>query len=1399
MQLLVLGMHRSGTSAVARLLNMMGAYFAPEDMAMPATYANPKGYWERKDICAVHDEMLAALGLSWHNLADFSHECLQDEVLLDFQPRLQQIISNLDSQRPWMAKDPRFCLFLPLWQQFLEIPVYIYVYRHPLEIAHSLKTREEKSATLPGTPLYPFHAADYPVQAVRFPLSLGVALWEKYTLHSIQDAKSDTPCIWISYHELMENPVETVRSLFESLQGYEVQGLRLPSDKEILAHLEKKLHRQKYQVEEAQALLSLQQQHLITSLEQKTIHTDGLSLKLSQTAQEVLQQHKEKLATAQQLLKQQAQFTEAQQTQQNLQQELQKQISLKQQLEQEKQEHQQQTEKTLAELNQQQQVLEHKLNTHKAYLNASLLNLADTQAELLQVKQQVEQQGHAELNEYKKSLAQREQLAHSLASNQQQLLQVLQYKNQVLRYLNALEHGIDAVFKSLSWRIGRGVTRLIFALLLRKASASAEDHIQAMRQQIAQLKAQEHQLLSITTTPSPQSPNQGSAAINSAPTTFSATNTTLQILEQQTTHNPNDYAAWEKKYDNLNSAQRRNILHWLKQQKNLPLISIIMPTYNSPEEYLKAAIESVRRQLYPHWELCIADDASTQPQVKKLLQSYERKEARIKVCYRTENGHISAASNSALEMAEGAWITFLDHDDELAETALFWVYKAILDAPDAHFFYSDEDKITIDGERHAPHFKPAWNPDLLLSYNYLNHLSVYRAERLREVGGLREGFEGAQDYDLALRVTERLKSEQICHIPRILYHWRVTETSTAGQETQKPYALQAAQKAIAEHFVRCGINASVSNAPALLGANRVTYTLPAQPPLVTIIIPTYNGLSLMKMCINSIHNKTSYPNYEILIVDNNSDDPAALLYFDELEEQGWVRVLKYPQPFNFAAINNEAVKHANGEILCLLNNDIEVISPDWLSEMVGHALRPEIGAVGARLWYPNNTLQHGGVIVGLGGVAGHSHKYLPKGDAGYMGRTVILQNLSAVTAACLVLRKTVYQQVEGMNCTHLKVAFNDVDFCLRIGEQGLRIVWTPYAELYHHESISRGQEDSPEKIARFRKEINYMKMRWQIPISDDLAYSPNLTVGTENFAYAWPPRVTALEEALISKHITVRHGAFSAVEPLMQLPIQATQAGPETTDSESELAVALPNEAVEQLEIPEKKPVSPIYQCLQSEHTLHGVQIRPFLSPAQLPENCSLVFVDAQSRAELVRAFAEIPAEHFLDVHYVCDLDREELPVKSQDFMICHEELSRVANPIQVLQRLFAALKTGGYLIISVSDKKYNFNRYRPSSDFANLQRRYETAQTEIDDEDYVEFLRYAHPGLQHFHHPLEMAKPLRQARQRRESIHAWDANSFAAFIQQSLALLNIQAEPVLHEQSFKQDNTSIVLILKKC
>jgi glycosyltransferase involved in cell wall biosynthesis/LmbE family N-acetylglucosaminyl deacetylase len=567
----------------------------------------------------------------------------------------------------------------------------------------------------------------------------------------------------------------------------------------------------------------------------------------------------------------------------------------------------------------------------------------------------------------------------------------------------------------------------------------------------------------------------------------------------------NDYAEWLRRYDIYTDTGREKIRARISRLPYTPLISIVMPVYNPPLNMLKEAIQSVQNQLYPYWELCIADDASTDEAVRELLQGYAEKEPRIKVVFRDQNGHISAASNSALELVSGEYIALLDNDDLLPEQALFWIVKALADHPDAGLIYSDEDKIDELGRRYDPYFKSDWNPDLFLSHNMICHLGVYRVDLVRKLGGFREGYEGAQDYDLALRCTEQLAPQQIVHIPRVLYHWRSHPGSTAQAGSEKNYALLAGERALNDHFMRAGISAKAELLD--FGMYRARYDIPQPGPLVSLIIPTRNALNLTKQCVESILAKTTYKNYEIIIVDNNSDDPQTLAYFASLSSDSKISVLRDERPFNYSTLNNDAVLYARGEYIGLINNDIEVISPQWLDEMISLAIQPGVGAVGARLWYPNDTLQHGGVISGLGGLAGHSHKHLPKEHPGYFYRAQLIQTLSAVTAACLVIKKSIYQEVRGLDGVNLKVAFNDVDFCLRVREAGYRNIWTPYAELYHHESATRGYEDTPEKQLRFQEEVLYMQKRWGDILLNDPAYSPNLTLDREDFSFAWPPRV----------------------------------------------------------------------------------------------------------------------------------------------------------------------------------------------------------------------------------------------------------------------------------------------------
>jgi glycosyltransferase involved in cell wall biosynthesis len=536
----------------------------------------------------------------------------------------------------------------------------------------------------------------------------------------------------------------------------------------------------------------------------------------------------------------------------------------------------------------------------------------------------------------------------------------------------------------------------------------------------------------------------------------------------------------------------------MAQFTDKPLISIVVPVYNPDKQLLIDCIESVINQSYPNWQLCLADDKSTEPYVKQVLKEYRLKDKRIKPVFRRKNGHISAASNSALEVASGEWTALLDHDDLLHEHALYHVVKAINETPDVALIYSDEDKLDLEGNRIDPHFKSDWNLDLLYSQNYASHLGVYKTEIVKKIGGFRKGYEGSQDYDLLLRYSREIDHANIVHIPKVLYHWRMVVGSTALASGEKSYTTDAGIKALEDHFLALGKDVSVEEGA---GPNmyKVNWLIKAEP-LVSLIIPTYNGYEITKQAIDSILEKTIYQNYEILLVDNNSNDEIALAYFEELDQHEKVTVLRYPYPFNYSAINNFAAKQAKGEIIGLVNNDVEVISPEWLTEMVSHALRDDIGCVGAMLYFENDTIQHAGVITGIGGVAGHSHKHFKRGEHGYFSRLNLVQNISAVTAACLLVRKTVFEQVNGLNEKDLTVAFNDVDFCLKVQAAGYRNLWTPYAELYHYESISRGAEDNPEKVARFNTEVVYMLNTWGTDKKPDPCYSPNLTNKREDFS-----------------------------------------------------------------------------------------------------------------------------------------------------------------------------------------------------------------------------------------------------------------------------------------------------------
>ena len=562
-----------------------------------------------------------------------------------------------------------------------------------------------------------------------------------------------------------------------------------------------------------------------------------------------------------------------------------------------------------------------------------------------------------------------------------------------------------------------------------------------------------------------------------------------------------DYAEWIRQYDSPSAEVSASLVEQVDGLTHKPLFSVLLPVAHPALVDLRRAIASVQQQLYPHWELCIVIGTEASAAVHALLKDYAQVEPRIKIATgRTSD--MAQLSNQALTMVsdQSNWVISFNAIFSIATQAMIIMARAINVHENNQIIYTDADVWDTQGQRTEPDFKPDWNPDLHLSRDLIGCFGIYRTALVQQVGGYQIGTAEAMDFDLSLRCLERVAPEQIVHLPYVLFHSAPTDLSNQG-------ASEAGVQVLNAHFERQHIAASAEN---IVHGYRIHYALPKVLPLVSLIIPTRNGLALLRRCIDSILQKTSYTNFEIIIVDNGSNDPATLAYFKDVAKTPQIRILRIGAPFNYSALNNAAVKIAQGELIGLVNNDIEVISSDWLDELVSHALRPGVGAVGARLWFPDDTLQHGGVVLGLGGVAGHVHMGIGRDQLGYQGRAALTQNLSVVTAACLVVKKSIFEAVGGLNAEDLAVAFNDVDFCLRIREAGYRNVWTPFAELYHHESASRGYEDTPDKQRRFSKEVAYMHQRWGKLLLTDPAYNPNLSLTGDGFSYAWPPRVPTL-------------------------------------------------------------------------------------------------------------------------------------------------------------------------------------------------------------------------------------------------------------------------------------------------
>ena len=1041
--IIVLGMHRSGTSALAGVLGMLGARL-PAHM-LPPQADNPKGYFEPERITAIHDRLLAAAGTSWYGLEPIADQWFDSAEVTPFAEELVSAVrEDFGEADVFVIKDPRMCRLMPIWRGvFARIgaePRFAINVRHPIEVARSLEKRNQ------------------------LPLKYGCLLWLRYVLDAERQTRG-APRVFERYEDLLRDSLREAEGVIEKLA---IKGLvaNKSSEDAVRSFIDPAMRHHIAENEHAPRLLD----GLADAYEALE---DFVRRPADEAAQrrldEVRNRFDPRVPSYSTLLSGDPRDEKIVDLEDSL-------SRLEDKLSAQSEE--------MVRLRKEMIGREASPNERDAKIAPLEDKLSAQSKEMVRLREEMIGR-EASLNERDAKIA---SLNNALAGHGNELLALraaLPERDARIAGLNAT---IAEIHSSHSWQLTAPVR------FVGRHARSARDigrGIHAVLRQYG-VNGAVAKARSVWR-------RKGLTGVKGALLRLSPDG--LQSEEQRV------YAEWVRNYDILNDEIRGKIRAHIERMSYKPLISVVMPVYNPEPKYLDQTIKSVRAQLYPHWELCIADDASTNRRVRRVIDQHRREDARIKAVYRQSNGHISRATNSALELATGEFIAFVDHDDLVPEHAFYWVAAELNTHPQADLVYSDSDFVDDAGQRRGPYFKPDFDLELMLGHNMINHLGVYRRSLVEAVGGMRVGFEGAQDYDLALRIISRSSLDRVRHIPAVLYHWRQSEKAPSYSAQHLDRCIKAAQAAVREFLTERGVHAEVLPAPAAPNWQRVRYQLPSPAPTVSAIVPTKNQADLLRTCMRGLLQETDYPSLQIAIVDHESDDPATRALLAELATDRRVRILPYSGPFNFSAINNFAVKNTDGDIVAFLNNDIEVMHSDWLREMVSRAAQPRVGAVGAKLYYPSGNIQHAGVTVGIGGVAGHHYCHMPHNFPGRTGETILARELSAVTAACMVVGRRAFNEVGGFDAVNLAVAFNDVDFCLRLRQHGYRNVFTPFAELIHHESASRGSDELPGKRERFQKEAEYMMAHWGKVLTQDPYFNPNFSLLTTHVELARPPRV----------------------------------------------------------------------------------------------------------------------------------------------------------------------------------------------------------------------------------------------------------------------------------------------------
>lgn len=1078
MQLIILGMHRSGTSAVARLLNMMGAYFAPPELAMPANDNNEKGYWERWDVFGLHEDMLRELGWAWDRISRFDAQRLvEPDFVAKFRPQAEKILLDLDARRPWMLKDPRINLLLPFWKPLLEAPVCVHVHRSPIQVAQSLHQRED------------------------FPLSLGLALWEQYSLLGLAHSEA-IPRLLVSYHDLMTQPVETTQRLHAQLMELQVQGLRLPSAREIEAFIEPRLYHQQGDPAFQSGYANAQQ----ARLDQAFKDGDALSLTplptLSAGAVEILRGHEDRhalLTCLDHLRHRREQLGQVSRARRAASMEQRARSEVYQghwraaeermaALEQAARERQAQAEAQIAALEQaareQQAQAEAREKRMAALEQAARAQQAQAKDRMAALEQAAREQ-HAEIERYR---SQWQAADGQVVALQQRLEQREQTLERLQHWLIALAGNIEAVFGSLTWRAGNLLTRIALVLMWRKPDPGARGQILQILQDMAEWRRTYPNL----------APPLALAPVKDRAPPGPARPERYAHLPVLTLPSASAYKKWyahhRSKAEDL-ERQRQEIQEWSER----PLVSLAIPCYNSPPHWLDALLASIHRQSYPDWECILVDDASPRPEHLAVIDRWRNQDNRFRLIQHGHNQGVGGASQTGLEAAQGEYFAVVDHDDLLEPNALYEVVKTIR-AHHPDVVYSDEMLVRNNGRIIRCEFRPQFSYHFLLSHPYIVHLTAFRRDLLLQVGGFDQSLQVSQDYDLLLRVAA--VTHDFRHIPKVLYQWRIHPASTGHQQMAR--VTENSLAALNRHLRLAGLAEDEALAVEGLSFNffRVRYKI--EPATVSVIIPTRDRVDLVRMCVESLLGKTRLPAgvaLELIVANNGSTQPDTLAYFAELAKQGH-RIVDAPGGFNFSRINNIAAAQAQGEFLLFLNNDIEIVDPDWLEAMLEPMIWDEVGVVGAKLLYPDiGLIQHAGVIIGFNGIAAHDHQFYPEYENGRLApghhhALLAVRECMAVTAACMLIRREAFDKMGGFDAD-LQVGFGDTDLCLRLRDAGSLCLFTPYARLIHHESATRGYD----AVDTHPVDTQLFKERWAEQLAaGDPYYNPNLSLSGRLFA-----------------------------------------------------------------------------------------------------------------------------------------------------------------------------------------------------------------------------------------------------------------------------------------------------------